>query len=85
MNAAPPGATGPSWADDLQATIDALRDVRAMIAELHGRAAVLSEAVDALVARIVDAHAVEIITDAELRRERDPIDPALLDERLPWR
>jgi hypothetical protein len=83
VSAAPPGAAGSSWADDLEATIDALRDVRTMIAELHGRAAVLSEAVDALVLRIVDAHAAEILTEAELRRERDPIDPALLAERLP--
>lgn len=80
---APPVTTGPSWADELESAIESLRDVRTMIAELHARAAVASEALDALVLRIVDAHAVEIIAEAELRRERDPIDAELLAERLP--
>lgn len=92
-----PGATGSgsSWADQLAATVTALRDVRSLILELHERAAVLDEAVALLVGRVVDEHAEEIRADAQehaarivelaatVAAERDPVDAELLDERLP--
>lgn len=93
-----PGATGPSWAAQLAATISALRDVRSMILELHARAAVLGETLDDLVERVVDEHAEEIRLEGEahaatiaelaalaatLAAERDPVTPPLEREKLP--
>jgi hypothetical protein len=92
-----PGATGSgtSWADTLEATVTALRDVRTMILELHERAAVLGETIDELVARVVDEHAEEIRLDrqahaativelaAVVASERDPVTAALDREKLP--
>lgn len=76
----------PSWADELAAVVSAMRDVRAMLLELNGRAALLTEAVDAIVHRIVDEHAADILDELvpldELRAERDPVDAELERERL---
>lgn len=78
------------WADLLEAAVTAMRDVRTMLFETNARAAVLTEALDELVGRIVDEHALEILAEdairaagLDLRLERDPIDAGLLAERIP--
>lgn len=80
----PPGTTGSgSWSDLLEAVVTAYRDVRTLTLELNEREAVLGEAIDELVLRIVTDHAVEIISERDLRGERDPVTRELLEEMLP--
>ena len=72
-----------SWAELLESAVSAMRDVRTLELELMARSAVLTETLDALVARIVDEHALEVRGLDELRAERDPIDAGLMGELHP--
>jgi hypothetical protein len=86
--ARPPSPAGrASWAELLESTISAMRDVRTLELELMARSAVLTEALDELIGRIVDEHALDVVLEirplAELLAERDPVDAGLLRERHP--